>query len=313
MSKKMDVIVLNSHGVGQFCNIKRLPYLGETLRAWNWRVEEDGGKGTTVSVALGRLGVKTAYIGKVGKDPWGDLGFKWMGDAGVDTTYMYQSDEVTTGTGLVMIDEEGRNTIVDGDSSLEALTVEEITTALEAMKDARLFITGFAMPERLALAGAKIAHGMGMTTLLNASPLPDHPMGDLSYIDYLVINEVEAKVLAGEEDQSSRAYPEIIRKVREIYHCGSIVMTVGDEGSMILHGDVIFQIPAVKVDVVDTTGAGDSYLAAFAANLIWNKSVKEAGEWASKYAALKVTRAGTIPAFPYLKEAEEFIASLEKE
>ncbi len=68
--KDVDVIVLNSHGVGQVCHVKRLPRKGETLAATGWIVEEDGGKGVTVSVALGRLGVKTAYIGKVGYDPW---------------------------------------------------------------------------------------------------------------------------------------------------------------------------------------------------------------------------------------------------
>jgi len=310
MSNEIEVIVLNSHGVGQFCRIHRLPYMGETLRAWNWRVEEDGGKGTTVSVALGRLGIKTAYIGKVGKDPWGDLGFKWMGDAGVDTTFMYQSDEVSTGTGLVMIDDEGRNTIVDGDSSLEALTVDEIVTALNAMSTARYFITGFAMPERLALAGAQIAHKMGMQTLLNASPLPDHPMGDLSYIDYLVINEVEARVLAGVEDHNSKEYQAIAEIVWQTYHCGMVVMTLGEEGCLVYDGKNFYTNQTVPVKMVDTTGAGDSFLAAFTANLVWGKNVNEASAWASKYAALKVTRAGTIPAFPYLKEAEEFIAGL---
>lgn len=312
MGKEIDVIVLNSHGVGQFCNIKRLPLLGETLRAWNWRVEEDGGKGTTVSVALGRLGVKTAYIGKVGKDPWGDLGFKWMGDAGVDTTFMYQTDEVATGTGLVMIDEEGRSTIVDGDSSLEKLTVEEITTALNAMKGARYFITGFGMPSRLSLAGAKIAHSMGMTTLCNASPLPDHPMGDLSYIDYLVINEAEGYVLSGVPEADMRNFHKIATIIKEELHCGAVVLTLGEDGSLIYKDGKFYETPSVKVKVVDTTGAGDSFLAAFTANLVWGKSLQDAAAWASKYAALKVTRAGTIPVFPFLKEAEEFIASLEK-
>ena len=65
----VDVIVLNSHGVGQVCYVKRLPRRGETLAAKNWKVEEDGGKGVTVSVALGRLGIATGYIGKVGCDP----------------------------------------------------------------------------------------------------------------------------------------------------------------------------------------------------------------------------------------------------
>ena len=308
MTKEIDVIVMNSHGVGQFCNIKRLPYLGETLRAWNWRVEEDGGKGTTVAVSLGRLGVKTAYIGKVGKDPWGDLGFKWMGDAGVDTTYMYQTDEVATGTGLVMIDEEGRNTIVDGDSSLEKLTVDEIRAALDDMKDAKFFLTGFAMPQHLALTGAKMAHEMGITTVLNPSPLPHEPMGDLSYIDYIVLNEVEGRVLA-EAPEDSTDYEKIARRVREIYHCGSIVMTLGEEGCLILHEDKVYRVPSVKVDVVETVGAGDSYLAAFVTNLVWGKSVEEAAAWAVKCSALKVYPRRNYSAFPFLREVEEFIAS----
>ena len=310
MQKDVDVIVLNSHGVGQVCNIKRLPYLGESLRAWNWRVEDDGGKGTNVAIVLGRLGVKVAFIGKVGHDPWGDLGFKWMGDAGVDTTYLYQSDEVTTGTGLVMIDEQGRNTIVDGDSSFEALTVEEIQAGLDALKSAKIFVTGFAMPANLSLISAKMAHEMGMITMLNASPLPNEPIGDLSYIDYLVINEVEASVLAEAEDQETKNYTEIIKKVRDLYHCGAIIMTIGEEGSMVLIDDEIYTSSGVSVQVADTTGAGDSYLGAYAANMIWGKTTQECAAWADKYAALKVTRQGTINVFPFLNEVEEFIASL---
>jgi len=305
--KKFDVIVLNSHGVGQVCYIKRLPVLGETLRAWNWHVEEDGGKGTTVAVALGRLGIQAAYIGKVGRDLWGDLGFKWMGDAGVDTTFMYQSDEVSTGTGLIMIDEQGRNTIVDGDSSLEALTEEEIKNALDAMKESTYFSTGFGMPEKKALYGARYAKSLGMKTILNASPLPDHEMGDLSYIDYLVINEVEGKALADLPNDTHENYETVIKLVKAIHNCKTVVMTLGDEGCMILNDELI-SLPGIKVKVVDTTGAGDSYLAAFVAGLVWGKSLREAGEFAIQCSALKVTRQGTIPAFPTLKDAQAFIA-----
>ena len=120
----IDVIVLNSHGVGQVCHIKRFPRRGETLEATNWHVEEDGGKGATVSVALGRLGVSTGYIGKVGYDPWGDMGDQWMSESGVDTTYMYRDHSVSTGTGLILIEEDSTNTIIDGDSACQALTLE---------------------------------------------------------------------------------------------------------------------------------------------------------------------------------------------
>ena len=90
-TRPIDVIVMNSHGVGQVCRVHRLPRRSETMEAWDWHVEEDGGKGATVSVALGRLGVSAGYIGKVGDDPWGKMGDDWMSEAGVYTRPMRPS------------------------------------------------------------------------------------------------------------------------------------------------------------------------------------------------------------------------------
>ena len=129
-TRPVDVIVMNSHGVGQVCRVHRLPRRSETMEAWDWHVEEDGGKGATVSVALGRLGVSAGYIGKVGDDPWGKMGDDWMSEAGVFTKYMYYDTSVATGTGLIMIDDNGLNTIVDGDSACRALTWDETHAAI---------------------------------------------------------------------------------------------------------------------------------------------------------------------------------------
>lgn len=314
-TKQVDVIVMNSHGVGQVCRVHRLPRRSETMEAWDWHVEEDGGKGATVSVALGRLGVATGYIGKVGYDPWGDMGDEWMSKAGVDTTYMYRDHSVSTGTGLIMIDDDGLNTIVDGDSACKALTHEETHAAIEAMKSAKVFITGFGMPYKKALDGAKIAkEEFGMTTLCNASPLPSEPMGDLSFVDYLVVNDVEARVLCGYEEDAEVPAEDMLRQIVKDLHCHGVIMTCGSEGSAILDGDEFWTVAATKVDAVYTIGAGDGYLAAVAANLIWGKSLREATEWASKYAAYKVTREGTMTSapgkgYPMLSEVESWMAN----
>ena len=313
----IDVIVMNSHGVGQVCYVHRLPRRGETMEAWNWHVEEDGGKGATVSVAMGRLGVSVGYIGKVGYDPWGDMGDEWMSAAGVDTTYMYRDHSVSTGTGLIMIDDDGLNTIVDGDSACKALTHEETHDAIEAMKEAKVFVTGFGMPYEKALDGAKIAkEEFGMTTLCNASPLPSEPMGDLSYLDFLVVNDIEARVLCGLPEDSDEPWENICRQIVADHKCRGVIMTCGEDGSAILDGDEFFTVAATKVKAIYTIGAGDGYLAAVAANLAWGKSLREACEWASKYAAFKVTREGTMTTrpgegYPVLAEVEEFMAGLE--
>jgi len=224
----IEVIVMNSHGVGQVCNVHRLPRRGETMEAWNWHVEEDGGKGATVSVALGRLGVSTGYVGKVGYDPWGDMGDAWMSEAGVDTTYLYRDHAVSTGTGLIMIDDDGLNTIVDGDSACKALTEEETRDAIAAMGEAHVFITGFGMPYEKALLGARIAkREFGMTVFCNASPLPSEPMGDLSFVDYLVVNDIEGRVLCDLPENSDADPREVLDRIVTGHGCHGAIMTCG--------------------------------------------------------------------------------------
>lgn len=307
MSKK-DVIVLNSHGVGQYAYADHMPEWGETLSVKNWYIAEDGGKGTNVSVALGRLNINTAYIGKVGNDPWGDLGEKWMQDAGVDVTYLYRTDEVPTGTGLILIGPEGQNTVIDGDSSSVALTEQEVVDALDNMKDSSYLVTGFEIPMKIALAGAKHAKKLGMRTALNPSPLPEEPMGSLDYIDYLFINEIEARYLCDETDNQDIDPRKLMEEVQDKYKVPNIIMTAGDAGSMALCEGEYWTIPPVKVDkVVNTAGAGDGFMAAAVANLVWGKNLKEALHWASKYAALSVTIEGTIPAYRPLEEVNKFI------
>lgn len=310
---KFDVIVLNSHGVGQYADACRLPVWGETLRVTNWRIAEDGGKGTNVAVALGRLGIQTAYVGKVGDDPWGYIGEKWMNDAGVNTKYMYKSKEVATGTGLILIGPDGQNTIIDGDSSSVALTAEEVETAIKNMQDSRMLITGFEIPEQRALEGARLAHSLGIATVLNPSPLPEYPIEDLSYIDYLFINEVEGRFLLGQTESEEIIPEQMTRLVREQYGCKTIILTLGAKGAAGLDGEGFWEIPAVTVPpekIINTAGAGDGFLAATAAKLMQGSDIRSATRWASAYSALSITIDGTIPSYRYAQEVEKFISTL---
>ena len=312
MGRKMDVIVLNSHGVGQYAYADRMPVWGETLPVRNWHVAEDGGKGSNITVALGRLGLKVAYVGKVGNDPWGDLGEKWMSDAGADVTYLYRTDEVSTGTGLILIGADGKNTVIDGDSSSVKLTVDEVETALDDMAESSFFVTGFEVPQRVSQAGARYAKSLGMTVALNPSPLPEEPMGCLDYVDYLFINEVEGRYIEGLAEDDPLDAESLARKVKETYGVGNVVMTLGGDGACALTADgTFFSVDPVHVEkVVNTAGAGDGFMAATVFGLVRGKTLREAMEWAAGYAALSVTIDGTIPAYRPLDEVEAFIASL---
>ena len=307
-----DVIVLNSHGVGQYAYCDHMPSWGETLAVKRWHVAEDGGKGSNVAVALGRLGLDCAYVGKVGNDPWGDLGETWMTKAGVDCTYLLRTDEVSTGTGLILLGPDGQNTVIDGDSSSLALRQEEVDDALDAMKGTRFLVTGFEIPEHIALASARRAKELGMRTALNPSPFPEEPMGRLDFVDYLFINEVEGRFIEGLDRDDAIDAEALVRKVKETYGVHNVVMTLGGEGSCALTEDgAFFTVAPTPVDtVVNTAGAGDGFMAATVAKLVWGCSLQDAMTWASKYAALSVTIDGTIPAYRPLDEVEAFIAAL---
>ena len=308
MSAK-DVIVLNSHGIGQYAYCDHMPVLGESLSVKNWHIAEDGGKGSNVAVALGRLGVLTAYIGKVGYDPWGDLGEKWMRDAGVDVTYLYRSHEISTGTGLVLLGPDGQNTVIDGEGSSRALTEEEILNALEAMKGSSWLVTGFEIPTHLALFAAQYAKKLGMKTALNPSPFPKEKVGSLKYIDYLFINEVEGRYMCGKEKSASVDPVQLTNEIRDLYGIRNIVMTMGSNGSFALCGnDIYYAKPVSVANVVNTAGAGDGYMASVIACLIKGMKMQKAMNWSSAYAALSVTINGTIPSYRYPEEVEAFIA-----
>ena len=152
-----------------------------------------------------------------------------------------------------------------------------------------------------------------MTTLCNASPLPSEPMGDLSYLDYLVVNDIEARVLCGLPEDSDQPYEKLAHQIFDEHKCHGVIITCGSDGSAILDGHEFWTVEATKVEAVYTIGAGDGYLAATAANLAWGKTLREATEWASKYAAYKVTREGTMTTrpgegYPQLAEVEAWMA-----
>ncbi len=259
----IDIIVLNSHGVGQYAYCDDLPRWGETLAVKNWRIAKDGGKGSNVACALGNLGVKTAYIGKVGYDPWGDLGEKWMLEAGVDTKYLYRDSEISTGTGLVLIGTDGRNMIIDGEGSGVALKFEEVTNAIDDMSEAKYFISGFEIPYKISLKSCSYAKQKGMITALNPSPISNIELGELDYIDYLFLNEIEAKKLLGKNDKTM-TNKEILKSLNLKYRRSTIIVTLGERGCSCINakGEIV-EVCGVKVNKVkNTAGAGDGFMAA---------------------------------------------------
>lgn len=298
----VDVIVFNNHGVGQSIRLERLPRWGETVQGLEWKIEEDGGKGSNVAIALGRLGVAAAFMGKLGEDQWGRLGIEWMKAAGVDVSRVRVSRDVSTCTGLVITREDGQNAIIVGRSSSDFMTEEEIRQDIEAVKGARFFITGFEIDRKKALFAASYAHSLGMTTVLNASPLDGRLEERLEGIDILIVNESEAELLVGKRSGS------MSEALSQGYGVDRVIVTLGEKGWEAWHCGRETRFPTVPVDAVDTAGAGDGFLAAFVANLVWGRGFEDACSNAGRYAAYTTTKKGTLPAYPDYRKYKEIIS-----
>ena len=300
------ILVINGHCLGEYCDVAVLPKAGATVSAHKRRQVEDGGKGTNVAVAIGRLGGSVAFINKCGDDEGGRLGRKWMREAGVDLRHYVLDPNIDTNTGLCVIAEDGSNVIINFFDEKNAITPEELDACLPRCIDAEYLITGFELPWRTALYAARLGKKLGLYTVLNPSPLePDADLGTLDFVDTLVVNETEAGTLlnrsVGRADGAEAA-----AALQARYGVTNVVITLGAEGSLANTPENIFRAEPFPVRAVDTVGAGDGYLAALVWRLSEGDAFDAAMNWASRYAAYVCTHIGTIAAYPTLEQLEAF-------
>lgn len=304
---QVDVIVVNGHGVGEYCNVKKIPVVGETAKCWNRHFEEDGGKGTNVAIAIAKLGGKVAFVGKAGDDEGGRLGKKWMGDAGADLSHYWLDPNISTGLGLCIIAEDGNNMILDFEDGEDSINIPELDEHLRQFSGVKYLVTGFEVPEEVSLYAARLGKELGMTTVLNPSPLEERTdLGDLSYVDMLFINETEAKIMLGKPIDEDLDMLEAARTIRERYHTPNVIITLGGDGSIAVTEEGEWETAVYPADCIDQCGAGDGFLSAFIWCLTQGKNMKDAMTWASRYAAYVVSHEGTAGVYPTMKQLDEF-------
>lgn len=300
MAKIPQIIVCNGHGLGEYCDVKRIPNPGETCIAYNRRFEMDAGKGTNAACAIGRLGGSVAFVGKCGVDQCGELGYKWMGESNVDTTYYWLDPSIESCLGLCIIAENGENMLLDFDNDICGVQPDEVDRCIRKMTGAKYVIAGFAQAVESGLQACRTGKELGMTTLLNPSPLRvGMKLERMPYVDYLVVNEGESYELLGIDDKEDLGWEKLGRLLIEKYGCSNIVMTLGGKGSAAVTADEAIMCPGVKVEMVDETGAGDGFLGAITYCMNEGKTLKEAMAWANVYAAYTVTKQGSLEHYPW--------------
>jgi len=304
-----EIIIVGSHAPGVFVQVKRIPKAGETVIGWNFDEPVDGGKGSNQAIAAARLGGKTCFVGCVGQDRIGAEGKRWMQEAGVNTDFLREHEQFSSGIGFILLSENGVPAMVTSMGANAAIEKADIDEALQATPESKIVMTQFELPLDIAMYAIKKGRDAGKITIVNPGPAPEEPIPYLDAISALIPNETEAQVLLGREPGESFEAEELARALRTKTEIEDIIITLGDQGIVGIDNDGLWQIEPLDVDVVDTSGAGDVFCAALAVSLINGKTMRESSSWANKAAALSVTRSGTIPAFPTLDEVRAFLAS----
>lgn len=284
--------------------VHRLPSRGETLLASGYRADF-GGKGSNQAVACARLGAKVSFVSKIGDDTFGDMALRLYAEEAINLESVIRIPDVPTGIGFIIVDAEGNNCITIDPGANDLLSAAEVSQCLSSVPAEAVVLTQLEI--RVEAAAAAMARGRetGALTILNPAPVRALPSSVLQLVDILTPNQTEAKVLTGRSPDDA-VNPETV--ARELIDGGvkEVVMTLGELGALIVTPTSSLHIPAIKVPVADTTGAGDSFNAGLAVALACGAGLEEAVHFAVVTGGLAVTREGVIPSLPRRDEVLQF-------
>ena len=313
-----NVIVLGSLITDLIARAPRLPHPGEVLLGEEFGIFP-GGKGINQAVAAARLGATVTMIGCVGRDDFGDAFFPILERERVDNTYVTRDAQQGTGVSTVIISSDsGQNVIISNPRANLGVTAETVETALHTVREKHpdervIFLTQCETSRISYTTGLQLAHSLGMTTILNAAPIPREPLTDdlFPFIDVLVVNETEAASLAqtqvGTSDEAIGAAQSLLMKgVRHVLVTlgaqGAIWCTHDENNAVRVHSQRPFAVRGV-----DATGAGDAFCGVLAAELAQERDIAAALGRASAAGALTATKSGAIPALPTAEAIEQLL------
>tara|TARA_B110000902_G_scaffold87831_1_gene104409 strand:+ start:261 stop:1142 length:882 start_codon:yes stop_codon:yes gene_type:complete len=272
-------------------HVYRVPHLvkpGETLSSLDL-VTGLGGKGANQSVAIARAGVSVAHVGRVFKgDRWA---VELLASTGVDTDNIALI-EGASGHAIIQVDDQGENAIVLHGGANQSFSIADIESALNHNQQARYLLM---QNETNLLAEAfELAQAKGIKIVLNPAPMTDNIKDlPLAKLDTLIVNQGEAEALCGatDIDQMTQQMAALAPQTR-------VVVTLGGDGAMLLANGEVTHMNSPSVDVVDTTGAGDTFVGYFLAGVAEGMNDHDALQRACLAGSIAVTRQGAITAIP---------------
>ena len=301
------VCVLGSMNMDLVVKVNDIPRVGETILSKSFE-KIAGGKGANQAVAAKRCGAEVAMIAKIGKDENGEILKDKLKEDNIDVKYVFEDKNESTGMAFIMVNENGNNSIIVVAGSNMTINKEDIEASLEKIEESDILIAQFETSEEMTLEAFKKAKEFGKVTILNPAPAKKINEELLKVTDIIVPNETEVEVLTGITieilEDANKAGQVFLEKGVKF-----VVITLGDKGAAVIGKDFCKLVPSYKVNAIDTTAAGDSFIGGLSSKLDFRNINKEtligAVNFGNKVSSISVQRKGAQPSIPYLKEIEE--------
>jgi len=299
------VVVAGSINMDVVAAASRHPRIGETV-AGSAVHYFPGGKGANQAVAAAKLNAPTTLIGRLGKDAFGGELRTFLAAQGVDLTYVQETSEAHTGTAVITI-ASADNTIVVVPGANALVTASDVAAAGLAKGD--IAVSQFEIPLPAISAFFKRARAAGAMTILNPAPAIEFSRELLDLVDILILNETELGLLTKTELHDGDDHAGFIAAARSlpIGRDKIVCVTLGKRGVLALVNDEPLIVAGRAVEAVDTTGAGDCFVGAVAAQLADGKSIGDAIAYANVAASICVQRMGAAPSMPTKEEVEAIL------
>jgi len=296
------IAVVGSNMMDLVTYVTRMPVPGETLEAPSFEMGH-GGKGANQAVAAARLGSDVLMVTKVGDDAFADATMRNFEANGIDTEFVGKVASVSSGVAPIFVDQAGENSILIVAGANAHLLPADVDAAAERLKHCDLILMQMEVPAETVYHTIAWAKANGVRTLLNPAPAAaDLDVASIAALDFLVPNETELAILSGlpvgNEAEAETAARSLIAK-----GVGTVIVTMGSRGALLVEAEQTQWVKPVKVVPVDTTGAGDAFIGAFAHFFSGSETISAALEKASAYAADSVTRRGAQKSYA---TAEQF-------
>jgi len=296
------IAVVGSLNMDLVVRAPRFPGPGETIAGHDFHTIP-GGKGANQAVAAARQDADIVMVGRVGDDAFGRRLRETLQRDGVDTRYVTTDAAAPTGVAVIAVDESGENRIILAAGANGQVSPADVDAASPAIAQADVLVLQLEVPLAAVMRAVEVAQRHGVTVILNPAPARPLPADLLAGVDYLIPNESEAALLTNNDPSQPEQAAQALREAG----VRSVVVTLGEQGALLVDDAGTRTAPGFPAEVVDTTAAGDAFVGAFAVALAEGKPTPEAVRRANAAGALATTVLGAQPSLPTRAAVDEFL------